>query len=65
MPWRRAVVRGVLAVLYFLAIVVTMAFLVLPVVAIFAHVPLGRLLHQLTNPIVTDALIVSLKTVAI
>ena len=57
--------RGVLSVLFFLAIVVTMAFLVLPVVAIFVHVPLGRLLHELTNPIVTDALIVSLKTVAI
>ena len=33
-----------------------MAFIVLPVVAIFFHVPLGRLLHQLTNPVVTDAL---------
>ena len=65
MRWRQAAVRGALAALYFLAIAVTMAFLVLPVVAIFAHVPLGRLLRQLSNPIVTDALIVSLKTVAI
>ena len=33
--------RGLLAVLFFLAIAVAMAFLVLPVVAIFSHVPLG------------------------
>jgi molybdate transport system permease protein len=65
MRLRHRVVRGLLAVLFFLAIVVTMAFLVLPVVAIFVHVPLGRLLHELSNPVVTDALIVSLKTVAI
>jgi molybdate transport system permease protein len=62
---RQKVVRGVLAVLFFLAIVVTMTFLLLPVVAIFVHVPVGRLLHELTNPVVTDALIVSLKTVAV
>jgi len=62
---RHAVVRGLLGFLFFLAIALTMAFLVLPVVAIFVHVPLGRLLHELTNPVVRDALIVSLKTVAI
>ena len=54
-----------LAVLFFLAIVVTMTFLVLPVVAIFTHVPVGALLHQFSNPIVTDALLVSLKTIAV
>ena len=37
----------------------------LPVVAIFFRVPLGRLLHELSNPVVTDALIVSVKTVAV
>ena len=62
---KHAVVRGLFGFLFFLAIALTMAFLVLPVVAIFVHVPLGRLLHELTNPVVTDALIVSLKTVAI
>ncbi|HTZ07358.1 MAG TPA: ABC transporter permease [Gaiellaceae bacterium] len=62
---RHAVVRGLLGFLFFLAIAVTMGFLVLPIVAIFVHVPLGRLLHELTNPVVTDALVVSLKTVAI
>jgi molybdate transport system permease protein len=52
-------------VLYFLAIALAFAFMVLPVIAIFFHVPLTDLLHQMTNPVVTDALIVSLKTVAI
>jgi molybdate transport system permease protein len=65
MPARRAVIRGLLAVLFFLAIAVAMTFMVLPVVAIFTHVPLGRLLHEFSNPIVTDALIVSLKTIVI
>ena len=62
---RQTVIRGVLAVLFFLAIAVTLAFLVLPVVAIFTHVPVSRLLHEFSNPIVTDALVVSLKTIVI
>ena len=52
----------VLGFLYFLAIVVAMAFMVLPIVAIFVHVPPAKLLSQLSNPIVTDALIVTVKT---
>jgi molybdate transport system permease protein len=59
------VIGGLLAVLFFLAIAVALGFMVLPVVAIFAHVPVGRLLHEFSNPIVTDALLVSLKTIAI
>jgi molybdate transport system permease protein len=51
---RRAVV--------FLAACVGLGFLVLPVVAIFVRVPPGRLVSQLGNPAVTDALVVSLKT---
>jgi len=47
------------------AAAVALSFLVLPIAAIFLRVPLGRLLHQLTTPIVTDALIVSFKTTAI
>ncbi len=39
---RPAVVRGLLAVLFFLAIAVAMTFMVLPVVAIFTHVPVSR-----------------------
>ena len=47
------------------AAAVALSFLVLPIAAIFLRVPPGRLLHQLTTPIVTDALIVSFKTTAI
>jgi molybdate transport system permease protein len=54
-----------LTVLFFLAIAVALAFVVLPVIAIFTHVPLSRLLHEFSNPIVTDALVVSLKTIVI
>ena len=46
----------------FAATFVALAFLVLPVVAIFARVTPGRLVAQLGNPVVTDALLVSLKT---
>ena len=42
--------------------VVTLAFLLLPIVGIFVHTSPGKVLDQLSNPIVTDALIVSLKT---
>jgi molybdate transport system permease protein len=54
--------RALPALLIFLAAATALAFLVLPVVAIFAHVPPGRLVHQLTKPVVTDALVVSFKT---
>ncbi len=47
------------------AAAVALAFLVLPIAAIFLRVPPGRLLHQLSNPIVTDALVISFKTSAI
>ena len=57
--------RALLAFAYFGAAVVALAFLVLPIVAIFVHVPPGRLLDQFSNPVVTDALIVSLKTTLI
>jgi molybdate transport system permease protein len=55
----------VLGFLYFGAIVIAMAFMVLPIVAIFVHVPPARLLSQLSNPIVTDALIVTVKTTVV
>ena len=61
----QAAVRFVLGFLFFLAIVVAFAFMVLPVVAIFTHVSPGTLLDQLSNPVVTDALIVSFKTTVI
>jgi molybdate transport system permease protein len=57
--------RALLAVAYFVAAGVALAFLVLPIVAIFVHVSPGRLLDQLSNPVVTDALVVSFKTTLI
>ena len=57
--------RWLFGALYFLAIALTFAFIVLPVVAIFFHVPLTDLLHQMTNPVVIDALIVTAKAIAI
>ena len=60
-----AVRRGLLAVLYFAAAAVALAFLALPTLAIFLRVPPGKLVAQLSNPVVTDALIVSLKTTLI
>jgi molybdate transport system permease protein len=53
-------------VLFFLttlaATLAVLAFLVLPVVAIFTHVSPGTLVSQLSNPVVVDALVVSAKT---
>jgi len=54
--------RALLAGLVFAACFVALAFLALPIVAIFTHVSPGRLAAQLANPVVTDALVVSLKT---
>ena len=57
--------RALLAVAYFAAAGITLAFLALPVLAIFFRVPPGQLIAQLSNPVVTDALIVSFKTTLI
>ncbi|CAB4686367.1 MAG: molybdate ABC transporter permease subunit [Actinobacteria bacterium] len=57
--------RIVLGTAFFLASFLALAFMVLPIVALFVHVPLTDLLHQFTNPVVTDALIVSLKTIVV
>ncbi len=57
--------QGLLAVLFFTAAMLALAFLALPLVAIFVRVPPGRLISQLSNPVVTDALLVSLKTTLI
>ncbi|HET7745441.1 MAG TPA: ABC transporter permease [Gaiellaceae bacterium] len=54
--------RGLFGIALFVASLLTFAFLALPLVAIFVHVPPGDLVAQLSNPVVTDALIVSLKT---
>jgi molybdate transport system permease protein len=62
---RNSVIRSLLAMLFFLAILAALGFLVVPVIAIFTHVPPGRLLHEFSNPIVTDALVVSFKTIVV
>jgi molybdate transport system permease protein len=42
--------------------VLTLAFLLLPIVGIFVHTSPGKVLGQLSNPVVKDAFIVTLKT---
>jgi molybdate transport system permease protein len=49
----------------FAAAAVALGFLLLPIVAIFARVSPAKLVAQLSQPIVTDALLLSLKTSAI
>ena len=49
----------------FAATAVALGFLLLPIVAIFARVSPGKLVAQLSHPVVTDALLLSLKTSAI
>jgi molybdate transport system permease protein len=57
--------RKALVVAYLGAAAIALAFLLLPIVAIFARTSPGHLLHQLSNPVVKDALVVSLKTTLI
>jgi molybdate transport system permease protein len=54
--------RAALAVAYVTAVILALGFLVLPIVAIFAHTSPARLVEQLSNPVVVDALAVTLKT---
>jgi molybdate transport system permease protein len=54
--------QTLLAAAFVFAALVAFAFLLLPIVAIFAHTSPGRLVDQLSNPVVVDALKVSLKT---
>jgi molybdate transport system permease protein len=51
-----------LALAYFLAILIAFAFIALPLVAIFVRTSPAELVDQLSNPVVTDALIVTAKT---
>jgi molybdate transport system permease protein len=54
--------RAAAAAVVFLATFVALGFLAVPVLAIFTRVSPGRLVAQLGNPVVTDALAVSAKT---
>jgi molybdate transport system permease protein len=53
------------AAMIFAAATIVLAFLVLPIVAIFARVPLHLLIDQLDDPIVRDALVLTATTNAI
>jgi molybdate transport system permease protein len=57
--------RSLLALASLVATALALAFLALPIVAIFVHVSPARLVDQLSNPVVTDALLVSFKTTLI
>ncbi len=57
--------RALGGIAVFAAAAVALGFLLLPIVAIFARVSPERLVGQLSNPVVTDALVLSLKTSAI
>ncbi|HEY2569925.1 MAG TPA: ABC transporter permease [Solirubrobacteraceae bacterium] len=62
----RASIRRLLpAIAFFVAAAIALAFLVLPLAALLTHESPGHLISQLSNPVVTDALIVSLVTSAI
>jgi molybdate transport system permease protein len=54
--------RVLIAVTAGLAASVALAFLLLPIVALFVHTTPGRLIGQLSNPVVKDAFVVSIKT---
>jgi molybdate transport system permease protein len=59
------IARTWFALLLGAALAVTLAFLVLPVVAIFAHTAPSQLIHSLGDPVATDALRLSLETTLI
>jgi molybdate transport system permease protein len=54
--------RALPVALFSAAALIALAFLALPIVAIFAHTSPARLVHQLSNPVVRDAFVVSIKT---
>jgi len=54
--------RWLLSFLFVAVTVVTLVFLLLPIVGIFVHTSPGKLLGQLSNPVVRDAFVVTLKT---
>jgi molybdate transport system permease protein len=54
--------KALLSAALFVCVSFVLAFIVLPMAALFTKVPPGDLIDQLSNPVVTDALKVSLKT---
>lgn len=60
-----AVFRSLFNVLLVLCTALVLVFLVVPVIALFLRIPPGDLISQLSNGVVTDALMVTAKTNAI
>jgi len=54
--------RALLTAFYVALAALALAFLILPVVAIYAHTSPGKLVDQLSNPVVKDAFVVSVRT---
>ena len=54
--------RALLTAFYVALAALALAFLILPVVAIYAHTSPGKLVGQLSNPVVKDAFVVSVRT---
>jgi molybdate transport system permease protein len=57
--------RAALAVAWVFVSLLALAFLMLPIVAIYTRTSPGNLIDQLSNPVVKDAFVVSLKTSAL
>ena len=57
--------KALLGAALFASVALTLGFIVLPIAALFTRVPPGELLDQLSNPVVRDALAISLKTSAV
>ena len=54
--------RSLFGATFAIATAVALSFLLLPILAIFLQIPLGRLLDGMTSPAAVDALVVTVKT---
>jgi molybdate transport system permease protein len=63
--WRRVLERSLVAVGAVVAITVVLAFLLLPIIALFTYQPVHELIKGFGTQVATDAIVVSLKTNAI
>jgi len=63
--WGPPLRRLLVAVAFFVASAVALAFLALPLIALLTHRPPSALVDQLSNPVVTDALVVSVEASAV
>ena len=63
--WLATLGRVVLALAIFVVVAVVLAFLLLPIVALFTYQPVHELINGFGTTVATDAIVVSLKTNAI